>query len=193
MAEFDALPYELLEGILLEAAKDDIVSANTIPFVSHLWKRLISQHPPQQFKWYNHYWDQKAYNISIAKEAALRGYIEVLKWLKENACPFGDGLCAEAAEGGHLEILKWLKNEGGCNLYTDASAGAAKGGHLEILRWLKENGCPWDVRSCEMAALGGHFEVLKWLKENGYAWNVPGMHSPSQMQQQQVTLKWQSS
>ena len=185
MAWLEAIPYEVLEGILLEAARIDIVSANTIPFVSHLWKRLLSQHPPEQLKWYDMSWTQKEYNIHIAQEAAFRGHFEVLKWLKENGCPFGDA-CTPAATGGHLEILKWLKNEGGCNFNGRTCASAAKGGpwgssscamaaqegHFEVLKWLKENGCPCTKDTFSHAAGRGNIEMLKWLKEIGCPWTV---------------------
>ena len=104
MPRLEEIPSELLEGILVEAAKDDILSRNTIPFFSHLWKRLISQHPPQKFKWYKRTWSQQGYNLAVVLEAALQGHFEVLKWLKENGCPFNKSVCTAAAEG-HLEIL----------------------------------------------------------------------------------------
>jgi hypothetical protein len=40
----------------------------------------------------------------------------VLKWARENGCPWDEWTCANAAEGGHLEMLKWAR----------------------------ENDCPWD-------------------------------------------------
>jgi len=46
-------------------------------------------------------------------------------------------------EGGHLEVLKWAR-ENGCPWDEDTCAGAAEGGHLEVLKWARENGCPWD-------------------------------------------------
>ena len=34
-----------------------------------------------------------------------RGHLEVLKWARENGCPWtADRTCAEAAEGGHVEV-----------------------------------------------------------------------------------------
>ena len=48
----------------------------------------------------------------------------MLKWLRENDCPWGTSTCAYAALGGHLEVLKWLR----------------------------ENGCPWTEETREVAA-----------------------------------------
>jgi hypothetical protein len=48
-----------------------------------------------------------------------------------------------AAAGGHLEVLKWLREEG-CPWDADACACAARGGgQMEVLRWARANGCPW--------------------------------------------------
>ena len=44
---------------------------------------------------------------------------------------------------GHLEILKWAR-ENGCPWNEDTYSSAAKNGHLEVLKWLRENRCPWD-------------------------------------------------
>jgi len=40
----------------------------------------------------------------------------MLKWARENDCPWDEWTCTFAAEGGHLETLKWART----------------------------NGCPWD-------------------------------------------------
>jgi hypothetical protein len=50
----------------------------------------------------------------------LDGHLEVLKWAKENGCPWNENVCNNAAKNGHLEILKWAI-ENGCpynNRYT---------------------------------------------------------------------------
>ena len=49
----------------------------------------------------------------------------------------------EAAKYGHLEVLKWAR-ENGCPWDEVTCAYAAKGGHLDVLKWARENGCPWD-------------------------------------------------
>jgi len=57
---------------------------------------------------------------------------------------------ARAAIGGQLEVLKWAR-ENGCPWSNDLSdytlnccTLAAIGGQLEVLRWARENGCPWN-------------------------------------------------
>jgi hypothetical protein len=63
-------------------------------------------------------------------------------------------------------VLKWAR-ENGCPWDSWTCEKAAKGGHLEVLQWAHENGCPWDEKTCRYAAEGGHLEVLKYLRENG--------------------------
>ena len=51
--------------------------------------------------------------------------------------------CVYAAVNGHLEILKWAR-ENGCPWDKCTCTYAASNGHLEVLKWARENGCPWD-------------------------------------------------
>ena len=67
---------------------------------------------------------------------------------------------------GHLHILKWLR-ENGCPWNKSTCSWAAKNGHFETLKWLRANGCRWDKRTCIFAAQNGHFEILKWAIKNG--------------------------
>ena len=60
--------------------------------------------------------------------------VALLRWARENGCPWDERTCAAAAAGGKLEVLKWAR----------------------------ENGCPWDESTCAAAAAGGHLEVLQW-------------------------------
>ena len=48
--------------------------------------------------------------------AALNGHLEVLKWARENACPWDSYTCSYAVANGQLEVLKWLEeNNCPCN------------------------------------------------------------------------------
>jgi hypothetical protein len=57
----------------------------------------------------------------------------VLKWARENDCPWDYQTCWYAAMGGHLEVLKWAR----------------------------KNDCPWDEHTCKFAAMGGHLEIAE--------------------------------
>jgi uncharacterized protein YabN with tetrapyrrole methylase and pyrophosphatase domain len=65
--------------------------------------------------------------------------------------------CAFAAENGHLEVLKWAR-ENGCPWNKDTCMNATREGHLEVLKWARENGCPWDELTLCDAASKGYFE-----------------------------------
>jgi hypothetical protein len=106
----------------------------------------------------------------ICASAAKKGHFEILKWARENGCPWDAGTCSGAARGGHLEILKWAR-ENRCRWHSETCSGAARGGHLEILKWARENRCEWDQFTCASAAQGGHLEILKWVKENNCPWD----------------------
>ena len=64
--------------------------------------------------------------------------VALLRWARENGCPWDERTCATAAAGGQLEVLQWAR----------------------------ENGCPWDERTCAAAAAGQYLEVLQWALEN---------------------------
>ena len=99
--------------------------------------------------------------------AARRGDFELLKWLHfDQERPLRWQVCSEAAGGGFLEILKWAR-ENGCGWDWQTCINAAEGGHLEVLVWARENGCDWDQLTCANAAEGGNLEVLEWARENG--------------------------
>ena len=105
----------------------------------------------------------------VCRLAALRGHLEVLKWLceEEGYQYSGVDILTAASREGHLEILKWIitrtTHVAWNNNHVAASYAAALGGHLEILRWLWSQGCRWNNRHIlANAARGGHLDVLKW-------------------------------
>lgn len=79
--------------------------------------------------------------------------------------PFAVQFVNKASSIGCLKVLKWLK-ENGCPWDTYTGSYAASNGHIEILKWLKEYNCPWDRRMNSCAARNGQLETLRWLLEN---------------------------
>ena len=68
----------------------------------------------------------------------------MLKWARENGCPWDEWTCALAVYGGHLEVLKWARAKD-CPWWNEYTcAWATEYGQLEVLEWARENGCPWD-------------------------------------------------
>ena len=106
----------------------------------------------------------------LCEDAARGGHLEVLKWARENGCPWDERTCRGAAQGGQLEALKWAR-ENGCPWDEKTCYYAAYGGQIEMLKWARENDCPWDVYTCLIAARRGHLEVLQWARENGCPWD----------------------
>ena len=110
------------------------------------------------------------FDEDLCKAAAGGGQFLVLKWLRENSCPWNEETCENAAHGGHLGVLKWL-HANGCPWSSSTGPWAAQGGYLEILQWLRAKGFPWDAAICAGAAKGGQLEVLKWMRANGCPWD----------------------
>jgi len=44
-------------------------------------------------------------------------------------------------------------------------------GSAERLAWAKANGCPWDLRTCELAVAGGKLEALKRVRALDCPWS----------------------
>ena len=90
----------------------------------------------------------------------------MLKWARENGCPWDIGTASAAAYQGRLETLKWCHENDAPGWGEWILNRAAAGGHLEIMKFALANGCKWDVTTlimCEDPA------VKKWAKEHGAA------------------------
>ncbi|CBJ25937.1 conserved unknown protein [Ectocarpus siliculosus] len=109
---------------------------------------------------------------ATTSEAAREGNMEILRYAVGNGCPRNVLMCAYAAAAGHLETLKWAREEEGCGWNEATCAFAAAGGHLEVLEWARERGAPWGEETCASAARGGRLEVLKWLRKHGCKWGA---------------------
>ena len=79
--------------------------------------------------------------------------VALLRWARENGCPWDERTCAAAAAAGNLEVLQWAR-EHGCPWDKETCGAAAKGGHVEVLQWALENSCPL-----------GKNRLLLWVKD----------------------------
>src|SRR5271154_1782448 len=72
----------------------------------------------------------------LSWNAAIDGYLELLKWTHYTGCPRFESMCNRAAEAGHLHVIKWLFQIG-CTRTESICSFAAFGGHLSLLKWLR--------------------------------------------------------
>ncbi|AGO83378.2 Ankyrin repeat domain containing protein [Pandoravirus salinus] len=126
------VPNEILTMILGHLhASDAIVAA----WVNRRWYACSPPRPPQL--------GSRKRNEYYMEQWAKKGYLNVIKWARNNGCPWSRSTCASAAYGGRLDLVKWARKNG-CPWNESTCAGAASGGHLDILCWARANGCEWD-------------------------------------------------
>jgi hypothetical protein len=101
---------------------------------------------------------------------AQEGYLEILKWAKENEYDWFMFMCSTAAHYGHLEILKWAR-ENGCYWDSTTYDSAAYNGNLEVFKWARKNGCVLGPNTFFTAFYQGNLEILKWARENDCPWD----------------------
>ena len=123
---FEYVPAEI-SVIIMSSVGDTglVIMAN----VCQIWKAII----------------KKLFHIipkgRFINDAAEMGYLNIVKWARENKCEWNSQTCYSAAIGGHLEVLKWVRAHG-CEWTSHIYASAQRGGHFKVLEWLRENGCP---------------------------------------------------
>lgn len=97
--------------------------------------------------------------------------ISMLKWARENGCPWNTNICSMIAYDGNLDVLKWAHSEG-CPLSIGVCNYAALNGKLNILKWAREQNppCPWDgytywyayeYNNCVESVM------TRWIQDNG--------------------------
>ena len=69
-----------------------------------------------------------------------------------------------------MECLRYA-HENGCPWNIDTCNYAAENGHIECLRYAHEHRCPWDESTCREAAKTGQLECLQYAHESGCPWN----------------------
>ena len=122
-------------------------------------------------------WDYRTINAAVDQ-----GNLEMVKYCVANECPIDEGACAEAAEKGHLEVLKYLREEVKAPWDYDTAEWAAKNGHLHILEYLVERKFDkYNEWACTLAAKFGYFDCLVYLHETAKApwdsWGVFWAHT----------------
>ena len=104
--------------------------------------------------------------------AAYKGHLPVLQYFREKAgllCPWDIKSYNEAARRGNVYVLKWLRTaDSRCSWDVTTCAAAAMEGQLTTLMWLRDENCPWDLSTLQTAAKAGHKHILELLKESNY-------------------------
>jgi len=79
-----------LDSFVLEKIMSacDIPMMKVLQFVSHQWNLLANKFPQK----------------SIVEYAITIRNLDLLKWAKQNGCPWDEYTCSLAAENGHLEV-----------------------------------------------------------------------------------------
>ena len=91
--------------------------------------------------------------------------MDLLRWLRDNGCPFDETICKDAANRGHLEALKWFA-ENHFPLEPSTSRSAAQGAHLDVIKWVLKEGYKWPAGACENLRCR-HPQIAQWLTESG--------------------------
>lgn len=121
------------------------------------------------------YFPTKIGDGELMEEAAERGFLAKVKWLRAHGCPSNQNATYWAARNGHGDCLKYLLLDENRRLLlwsSETVRAAAEGGQLACLRWLYEEGCPrQNTRGEYEAACGaacfGHMDCLRFAREQG--------------------------
>ena len=62
-------------------------------------------------------------------------------------------------------VLIWAR-QNGCPWDMWTCNYAAENGHLDVLKWAHQNGCPQDALIITLAALRGHLHIFQWARDN---------------------------
>ena len=101
--------------------------------------------------------------LRAAADMASKGYLEVLKWLRDNGCEWNEDVCAEAAQSGHMNVLRWA-HQNGCPADERVAESAAETGRQDMLLWAIKNSLPRSVPMLVLMASRGHqLETLNFL------------------------------
>jgi len=122
-------------------------------------------------------------------DAAHRGHLRCLTFLRENDHEWHTRCCVYAAAGGHLSCLQYAHeqlqyaHQHGCWWDELTCEMAAATGHLACLEYAHQNGCAWDPQTiCEYAVRGKHLDCLLYCYEHGGKLCLSSMHSTGSQQ-----------
>jgi len=157
----DRLPNELLWLILNEASEESKKVMWVVGrCVCRLWRRLY----PSAKRFLRL---KVAGTLSLGGEAALRGWLPILKWMADNGLTEIGPVAQSAALRGHTLVLEWIEDD-----ISDLSSFkfmemAAKERQLEVLIWAWRRGYILPPEALVEAASNGDIRTLKWCVQKG--------------------------
>ena len=105
------------------------------------------------------------WNANTFAGGAESGSLPILSYLRENGCPFDNRSQTAAVEQGHFHVTQWL-TELGCPFSVDTFSKACEFDNMEVANYLFQRGCPIDTNATRNAAMNGHINILRFLFEN---------------------------
>lgn len=129
-------------------------------------------------------------------KAAINTRNKILRWLRENGCPWDEITMSVAASASYtdniVETIEWMHLEGcpwDSKTFTSAAEGhvlddlddpadgSIQNNRLRLLKWLHANGCPWDTYTIRGVA-DSHYlspqiakETVQWMHQKGCPWD----------------------
>lgn len=111
---------------------------------------------------------------NMAKQASIRGYLDILKYLESKGLDLhsdNDSFFRLAAEYGHMDLVEYLVSKA-ANIHAkdDFALRKAAFGNLEMVKYLVEHGANIHIYNeipLRDAALNGYLGVVKYLVSQG--------------------------
>lgn len=122
-------------------------------------------------KWFRKKLGYQGWNERTFEAAVWNGNLRVLKFLRDQKCPFSKNTFAHAIRRGNMKTLEYLRENnfpwtGQCYNY------AAWSGNIQVLNWLRDHGCPKRGSRIEFEERRNmHLfkpDVEVWLRDNGF-------------------------
>jgi Ankyrin repeats (many copies) len=113
---------------------------------------------------------------SCCSYAGLNGNLDILKWLRDQGCPWDNNTINQAARKGHTHIIEWARANG-CDWDYGAYDWPIDDGNFEMVKYLCVSGCPCNEYTCGRAAYCGNLEILQYLHSKGCPWDEDTIHS----------------
>lgn len=101
--------------------------------------------------------------------AAMRGNLEVLRWLHSQGNTIGKITLDTAAYGGHLPTIKWIRSLG-VQYSKQTLQQAVVGGSADAVDWLLDDGCHMPFSMYYNATQHGHVDVIMCLYKRQFPW-----------------------